>query len=91
MGVNFCGKSIILELIRRCMIKGINVIEINLFDDKLIVYVFCKFDLDFYEEFLLGIIKVLGEDLYKIIMYIDKIESFFKFLDCSENIYKCLL
>lgn len=91
VGANFCGKSTILELIRRCMTKGINVTETNLFDDKSIAYVFCKFDLDPYEEFLSGIIKVPGEDLYKIIMYIDKTESFLKFLDCSENTYKCPL
>lgn len=91
VGANFCGKSTILELIRRCMTKGINVTETNLFDDKSIAYVFCKFDLDPYEELLSGIIKVPGDDLYKIIMYIDKTESFLKFLDCSENTYKCPL
>lgn len=32
VGVNFCGKSIVLELIRRCMMDEINVFLIKLFN-----------------------------------------------------------
>lgn len=70
------------------MIKEINVIEIILFDSKLIVYVFCKFDLYLYEEILLGIIKKLDEVLYKVIMYSDKMRIYFKFLDSDKIIYE---
>lgn len=41
VGVNFCGKSIVIELIRRCMIDEINVFVISLYNKKLVVYVFC--------------------------------------------------
>lgn len=41
VGVNFCGKSIVLELIRWCLIEEINVFVINFFDENLIVYMFC--------------------------------------------------
>lgn len=63
VGANFCGKSTVLELIRRCMTKEINVTETTLFDKQSIAYAFCKFDLDPYEEFLSGIIKIPEEDL----------------------------
>lgn len=52
VGVNFCGKSIIIELIRWCMIDEINLLKINFCFEDLVVYVFCKFD----DEIIFGII-----------------------------------
>lgn len=46
VGANFCGKSTVLELIRRCMTKDINLTETNAFDENIIAYAFCEFTLD---------------------------------------------
>lgn len=92
VGANFCGKSTVLELIRRCMTKEINVTETTLFDRKSIAYAFCKFHLHPYGEILSGIIKKPGvEELYKVLMYIDKTEWCLKFSDSSKTTYKCHL
>lgn len=88
VGANFCGKSTVLELIRRCMTKEINVTETTLFDSKSIAYAFCKFDLHPYEEILSGIIKKPDEVLYKVIMYSDKTRTYLKFLDSDKTTYE---
>ena len=46
VGANFCGKSTVLELIRRCMTKNINLTETNAFDENIIAYAFCEFTYD---------------------------------------------
>lgn len=92
VGANFCGKSTVLELIRRCMTKEINVTETTLFDSKSIAYAFCKFDLHPYEEILSGIIKNQEKVLYKVIIYTDKTKHYLKFLDSEKTAtYKCEL
>lgn len=89
VGANFCGKSTVLELIRRYMTKEINVTETTLFHRESIAYAFCRFDLHPYEEILSGIIKnPENKYVYKVIMYSDKNESCVKFLESEETTYK---
>lgn len=82
VGVNFCGKSIVIELIRRCMIDEINVLVIKLYDDRRMVYVFCKFDLFEYGEIIFGIIKsVIKKEMYKVLINKNCILVCLKLLD----------
>lgn len=85
VGANFCGKSTVLELIRRCMTKEINVTETTLCLTESIAYAFCRFDLHPYEEILSGIIKNQENALYKVIMYTEKTEHYLKFLEGEES------
>lgn len=52
VGANFCGKSTIIELIRRCMTDEINLSKTNLCLEDSVAYAFCKFD----DEIISGII-----------------------------------
>lgn len=85
VGANFCGKSTVLELIRRCMTKEINVTETTLCLTGSIAYAFCRFGLHPYEEILSGIIKNQENALYKVIMYTEKTEHYLKFLEGEES------
>lgn len=62
VGANHCGKSTVLELIRRCMTDEINVSVTNSFDDNLIAYAFCKFSLDGYDGVISGVVKEHGKN-----------------------------
>lgn len=63
VGANFCGKSTVIELIRRCMTDEINVSVTNSSDDSSFAYVFCQFNLSPYDEIISGIIKEPGNDV----------------------------
>lgn len=86
VGANFCGKSTVLELIRRCMTGEINVSVTKSFDKNLIAYAFCQFDLDWYDEVIPGIIKAPGDEVkvYKIFIFTDK-QGIFLRLRSSDN------
>lgn len=76
VGANFCGKSTSLELIRRCMSEDVNVSVTRLYDEKIVAYAFCKFDLSQYGEIVSGIIKEPRTgDEYKVFIYEDKTEK----------------
>lgn len=86
VGANFCGKSTVLELIRRCMTDEINVSVTNSFDKKSVAYVFCQFDLSPYEEVISGIIKEPGNDLnYKVFIYRDENGTFIRSKSSESN------
>lgn len=86
VGANFCGKSTVLELIRRCMTEEINVSVTNSFDKNLIAYAFCQFGLDGYDEVISGIIKEPGDEVkvYKIFIFTNKQGTFLR-LGSSDN------
>lgn len=50
VGANFCGKSTVLELIRRCMTDEINVSVTRSWDETKVAYAFCQFDTIHYKE-----------------------------------------
>lgn len=56
VGANFCGKSTVLELIRRCLSDNINLSVTNSFDSQKIAYVFCEYELDS-DRIIAGFIK----------------------------------
>ncbi|XP_061184586.1 uncharacterized protein LOC133192607 [Saccostrea echinata] len=72
VGANFCGKSTVLELIRRCMTNEINVTVTRSFNENKVAYVFCKFDLHS-KEVISGVIKEGNEcvpcKFHKILIY----------------------
>lgn len=86
VGANFCGKSTIIELIRRCMTHEINLLKTKSYDNESVAYVFCKFNgLDQKnDEVFSGIIKEPQrpgdrvEKLYKIFIYIENNEVFLR-------------
>ncbi|XP_065932252.1 uncharacterized protein [Magallana gigas] len=79
VGANFCGKSTVIELIRRCMTDEINVSVTNSFDNNLFAYVFCQFNLSPYDEVISGIIKEPGNDvMYKVFIYSAKNDTFLR-------------
>lgn len=86
VGANFCGKSTIIELIRRCMTHEINLLKTKSYDNESVAYVFCKFNgLDQKNvEVFSGIIKEPQrpgdrvEKLYKIFIYIENNEVFLR-------------
>lgn len=79
VGANFCEKSTVLELIRRCLTEEINVSVTNSFDENLIAYTFCQFGVDEYEEVVSGIIKEPGDEVkvYKFLFSLTNKELFF--------------
>lgn len=89
VGANFCGKSTILELIRRCMTEEINMSVTNSFNDNLIAYAFCKFTLQNYGEVISGIIKSPEKNskVYKVFIFAEnnKIVLRLRSLDNSIN------
>lgn len=72
VGANFCGKSSVVELIRRCMTENINISQTSSFDAKSRAYVFSEFELESYQV-MSGFIKLPKEndacDIYKIFLY----------------------
>lgn len=85
VGANFCGKSTIIELIRRCMTDEINLSKTNLCLEDSVAYAVCKFD----DEIISGIItepnpnRYYSATVYKFFIY-DKVndnenETFFRF------------
>lgn len=86
VGANFCGKSTIIELIRRCMTQEINLSKTKAYDNVSVAYAFCKFnELDKKnDEVFSGIIKEPQrpgdrvEKLYKIFIYIENDEVFLR-------------
>lgn len=86
VGANFCGKSTIIELIRRCMTQDINLSKTKAYDNESVAYAFCKFnELDKKnDEVFSGIIKEPQrpgdrvEKLYKIFIYIENNEVFLR-------------
>lgn len=86
VGANFCGKSTIIELIRRCMTQEINLSKTKAYDNESVAYAFCKFnELDKKnDEVFSGIIKEPQrpgdrvEKLYKIFIYIENNEVFLR-------------
>lgn len=71
VGANFCGKSTILELIRRCMTDDINVSVTTSYDETMVAYAFCQFDLPPHGEIISGIIKdpQMNKKMYKVFIY----------------------
>lgn len=71
VGANFCGKSTIIELIRRCMTDDINVSVTTSYDETMVAYAFCQFDLPQHGEIISGIIKdpQLKKKMYKVFIY----------------------
>lgn len=86
VGANFCGKSTIIELIRRCMTQEINLSKTKAYDNESVAYAFCKFnELDKKnDEVFSGIFKEPQrpgdrvEKLYKIFIYIENNEVFLR-------------
>lgn len=81
VGANFCGKSTIIELIRRCMTDEINLSKTNLCLEDSVAYAFCKFD----DEIISGIIaephhkKSRLQTEYKFFIYDKGNETFFRY------------
>lgn len=74
VGANFSGKSAVLELIRRCMTESINTSVTSSWDDNLVAYAFCKFDMDLDQKIISGIIKDPNTDKkFKISFSSDKL------------------
>lgn len=73
VGANFCGKSTIIELIRRCMTDDINVSITSFYDETKVAYAFCQFDLPQHGEIISGIIKgpKMNRKMYKVFIYKD--------------------
>lgn len=73
VGANFCGKSTVIELIRRCMTDDINVSITRSYDEKTVAYAFCQFDLPQHGEIISGILKdpKMDEKMYKVLIYKD--------------------
>lgn len=73
VGANFCGKSTVIELIRRCMTDDINVSITRSYDEKTVAYAFCQFDLPQHGEIISGIIKdpEMNTKMYKVLIYKD--------------------
>lgn len=60
------------------MLEDVNVLEMRVYDEKIVVYVFCKFDLVLNGEIVFGIIKDLDiSKEYKVFIYNDGIEIIF--------------
>lgn len=57
VGANFCGKSTVLELIRRCMTDEINASVTRPYEETMVAYAFCKFYLPKHGEIISGIIR----------------------------------
>lgn len=57
VGANFCGKSTVIELIRRCMTDEINVSVTSSYNKKSIAYALCQFSLYSYGNVISGIIN----------------------------------
>lgn len=57
VGANFCGKSTIIELVRRCMTDDINGSITGSYNETKVAYAFCQFDLPQHGEIISGIIK----------------------------------
>lgn len=76
VGANFCGKSTVIELIRRCMSEKINASETISCDENPIAYAFCTFGLDSNKRIISGIIKNLEtKENFKIICSSDTPDS----------------
>lgn len=81
VGANFCGKSTILELIRRCMTDEINLSKTNHCLEDSVAYAFCKFD----DEVISGIIaephrkESRSQTVYKFFIYNKENETFFRY------------
>lgn len=88
VGANFCGKSAVLELIRRCMTEEINVSVTQSSDERFIAYAFCQFGLDGYDEVISGIIKEPGQKVkvYKIFIFTDKQGTFLRLRSSDKSI-----
>lgn len=88
VGANFCGKSTVLELIRRCMTEEINVSVTNSFNENLIAYAFCQFGLHGYDEVISGIIKEPGNEVkvYKIFIFSDERGTFLRLRSSDKSI-----
>lgn len=73
VGANFCGKSTVIELIRRCMTDDINVSITGSYDETTVAYAFCQFDLPQHGEIISGIIKdpEMNTKMYKVLIYKD--------------------
>lgn len=73
VGANFCGKSTIIELIRRCMTDDINVSITRSYNESRVAYAFCQFDLPQHGEIISGIIKDPKkiDKMYKVFIYKD--------------------
>lgn len=79
VGANFCGKSTVLELIRRCMTDEINVSETKPFNAQEVAYAFCQFNLDSYDFVISGIIKESCNGAeYKVFIYKDQNGTFLR-------------
>lgn len=57
VGANFCGKSTVLELIRRCMTDEINVSVTSSYNKKSVAYALCQFSLNSYGNVISSIIN----------------------------------
>lgn len=57
VGVSLMGKIVVLEFIRRCMDRKINLLFINCFNESEIVWVFCEFG---FENGKYGLMVILG-------------------------------
>lgn len=70
VGANFCGKSTVIELIRRCMSDEINVSVTRSWDETKVAYAFCQFEMPQHGEIISGIIKSPENDkMYKVFIY----------------------
>ena len=72
VGANFCGKSSVVEVIRRCMTENINMSQTSSFDPKSRAFVFSEFELETYQV-MSGFITLPKEndacEIYKIFLY----------------------
>lgn len=70
VGANFCGKSTVFELIRRCMTDEINASVTRPYDETMVAYAFCQFDLLKHGEIISGIIRdPKTKKIFKVFIY----------------------
>lgn len=87
VGPNFCGKSTILELIRRCMTDKINLSKTKVSLEDSVAYAFCKFD----DGVISGIIaephqhENRSRTEYKFFIYHKENETFFRYKSSNNS------
>lgn len=92
VGANFCGKSTVIELIRRCMTDEINVSVTSPYNKKSVAYALCQFSLYSYGNVISGIINEPRNE-YKFFIFTDERGLFMrsKSSDSSRSAYNGLV
>lgn len=92
VGANFCGKSTVIELIRRCMTDEINVSVTSSYNKKSVAYALCQFSLYSYGNVISGIINEPRNE-YKFFIFTNESGLFMrsKYLNSSRSAYNGLV